>query len=585
MFLRVFQEFINKFAKRYKPKLFILIVSSTIAACFEFAGLSLIYAFVLLLSKQNLNIPFLAQTWLHQSQTATALWLGVFVSIIYITKDLFMIVHINFQNSLLADISNEIFKKNYTKFISQNYAETRKLSSSDKFKILDNSITTTVNSFCGSVLSLFANSIVALAILLYLFVKFQTNALIISIFVVAIWYFENKYLKYKAKKHGELLHYAERRKYNFVLSTINAQKDIIIYNKKNSFEKNGCGLQKEYSKQKKIITTNSQLPTYLTEIGIMGSFALFVTLLLAKNSNAALLSANLATAAAIVIRLVPAINKTQYSLQAINSSKFEVQWFCKTISELYEDKIQKDTNKQMPFKDCIRFKNINFCYQKEFFAIKNINFEIKKGEFIGITGPSGSGKTTLFNIICGLLPPHSGTIEIDEIKLNNENIKEWQNNISILSQEFSLPLETIRQNVALEPNCNNKNKEKIVEALKQANIYDEINKDIEKNTHELSSGQKHRIALARVFYFNRDVIMLDEATSALDAKSEDEISKSIEKLKNKKTIIAIAHRLKTLKNCDKIIYMDKGLIIDIASFDELKEKHKAFNNLVKLSKF
>ncbi len=586
MFIGVFFDFINNFAKNYTSKLLVLVLSSTIAACLEFAGLSFIYIFVALLTKNSIYLPILSQYELFQSKEGVTLGLGIIVAIIYILKDLFMIIHINFQNSLLTKISNDIFKKNYARFISQNYLKTRKIPLSDKFKILDNSITSVVNIFCGSVLSLFANMFLAFSIILYLFIKFQINAIIISIFIFTIWFFENKYLKYKAKKHGEMLHYSEREKYNFVLSTIDSQKDIIIYNKKNAFSKKAYELQKNCSNQRKIVTINSQLPTYLTEISIMSTFIIFVALLLIRQCDLTYLAASLATIAAIVIRLIPAINKTQFCLQAINASKVEVQWFCNTIKTLYKEPPVQETEKKMPFQNIIKFDNVNFSYEKNTPALKNISFEIQKGEFIGITGSSGSGKTTLFNLICGLFSPDEGRILIDNICLNNKNIKKWQNNISILSQEFSLPFNTVWQNITLEPDCNHKkDNSKIIQSLKFANIYNEIDGNIEKNANELSSGQKHRIALARAFYFDRELLMLDEATAALDVKTEDEIGKSIEKIKGKKTIIAIAHRLKTLKNCDKIIYINNGKIIDIGTLNQLKEKHASFEKMIELSGF
>ena len=588
MFIGVFVNFINTFAKEYRFKLLILSILSIIAASFEFIGLSLIYTFVILLSSNSLTLPYqLSSLSLFKNPTTTAMFLGVFVALIYIFKDLFMIAHINFQNSLLAKISNSIFKQNYKKFISQNYFQTKNLSGSDKLRILDTSISAIVNGFIGGVLSLLVNSIVALAILLYLFVKFKLIAIIIGIFVFFIWQFENKYFKTKSKKHGELLHFSEREKQNFVLSTINTQKEIIIYGKENDFEKIACKLQEKYSKQRKIISVNAQLPTYFTEIGVMGTFILFVVLMLTKNYDGAHLSASLATIAAIIIRIVPAINKTQYCMQSINTNKIEVEWFINTISSTFGNKnYEKFTDLKMHFKEQIKLENIDFCYEKDKYALKNINFTIKKGDFIGITGASGSGKTTLFNIILGLFKVKKGRVIIDKTALNQNNVRMWQNNISVLSQEFSLPFNTVWQNVTLEPDCKaEKNTDKIIQALKLANIYDEINRNLEKNTKELSSGQKHRIALARAFYFEREVIMLDEATSALDSEAENQISKSIEDLKGKKTIIAIAHRIKTLKNCDKIIYINKGEIIDIDTFDQLKNKHDSFRRLVELSQF
>lgn len=583
MFIADFFDFIDTHAKKYRTKLAMLILSSTVAGCFEFAGLSLIWIFVLLLTKNSIEMPFFH----FNNSSKVALFLGIAVAIIYILKDIFMIAHINFQNMLLADISDSIFKKNYSCFISQNYLTISKIAPSDKLRILDNSLTTIINGFLGAVLSFFANSIVALGIISYLFIKFRATAIIIGLFIFTIWYFESKYFKNRSKLYGEKSHIAERNKHNFTLSTINAQKDIVIYNKRNNFTKEAYKLQKISSYQKRKIQTNLQIPTYITEIGVMGAFVLFVVLMLLNNHTNAELGAGLAALAAVILRIVPNINKIQNCIQGINSTKAELIWFKNMTSPIYNNTENTfHTNEKLPFEECIEFTNVNFCYEKENYALKDVNFKIYKNEFIGIIGPSGSGKTTLFNLLCGLFEPYSGEIKTDNKILKQNDIKLWQNNISILSQDYSLPFNTVWQNVALEPNAKaNKDEGRITEALKAANIYDEIQNNIFKNVNELSCGQRHRVALARVFYFNRDIIMLDEATSALDVQTENEISKSIESIKGKKTIIAIAHRLTTLKNCDRIIYMNKGKIVDIGTFLELENKHPTFKELIKLSQF
>ena len=583
MFIADFADFINTYAKKYRPKLVFLVLSTTIAGCFEFAGLSLIWAFVLLLTKNSSNIAFFHNT----NQTQTALFLGILVAGIYILKDIFMIIHINFQNRLLEDIINNIFKKIYSGFISQNYLTIRNIPPSDKLKILDTSLNYVVNDFAGGVLMLFANSIVALGIISYLFIKFNSTAIIIAAFIFTVWFFENRYFKSRSKVLGDAMQAAERNKADFTLSTLNAQKDIIIYNKRKIFSDEAQKLQKIFSKQRRKIRTNLQIPTFVTEIGVMAAFVLFVVLMLLNNRTNAELGAGLAALAAIILRITPNINKIQNCFQLINATKAELKWFNEVTSKFYVKTASfRDTDEKFPFKNLVELENVTFCYEKNKPVLKNIDLKINKNEFIGIIGPSGSGKTTLFNLLCALFEPNSGKVKIDGVILNPNMVKMWQNNISILSQDYALPFKTIGQNVTLEPNFDiNKDKKDIIEALKFANIYDEIQGDIEKNVNELSCGQRHRIALARVFYFKRNVIMLDEATSALDVQTEDEISKTVEAIKGKKTIIAIAHRLKTLKNCDRLIYMDNGKILGVGTFKELEDKFPEFKKLIKLSQF
>lgn len=588
MFITVFIDFINTFAKKYKFKLFTQVILSLIAAGFEFLGLSLIYGFVILLSEKTTTLPFISQMP-AQMQGKTALIIGVLVALTYILKDVFMICYTKFQNLLLADMSDYIFKNNYSCLMGQNYFFTRQISQTDKLRILDGSITYIMTSFVGSVLSLFVNIVVAFGILSYLFIKFKYVAVIISVFIFLIWFAENSYFKKQAKKFGELFHKAKGIKTEFLLSTVNAQKDVIIYNKENSFTQKAYRVQQEYSRYNRIINTNHAMPTYFTEIGVMSTFVLFVVLMLINNAHGAQISAGLAAVAAVILRIVPTINRTQGCLHLINSSRHETLWFMDIVKSL-QNNMQNiiKSDKKLPFNDSICLENLNFYYDSQTHALKDINFTIKKGEFIGILGSSGSGKTTLFNTICALFLPQSGSIKADGIIIDNKNAKMWQNNISILSQEFSLPFNTVWQNITMEPNKEkgyNDNFNNIKQALISAGVFDEIEGNLEKNVQELSCGQKHRIALARAFYFDRELIMLDEATSALDVESEDEISKSINAIKGKKTIIAIAHRIKTLKNCDRLIHMEESKIVGIGTLEELLEKDARFKKLIELSQF
>ena len=588
MFIGVFIDFINTFAKEFRFKLSFLLILSLIAAGFEFLGLSLIYSFAILLSTNKTPIPIFNALNIQNSPKLLLL-LGLMVAFTYIFKDVFMILYIKFQNGLIAKITNKIFEKNYKLFIGQNYLLTSKILKSDKQRILSESINIIMNDFVGSVLSLIVNLIVAFGIILYLFVKFKTTAVVISAFIFTIWLIESKYFKTKAKKYGESLNIADRKKQNFTLATIDSQKEVIIYDKENDFANVASRIQKQYTKCKSSMNTNRAMPTYFTEIGVMSTFVLFVILQLVNNPDTDALGAGLAAIAAVILRIVPTINKTQNCLYGINSSKYEAQWFLNTIKSInITNSIQEKITTPLIFEDKIAFLGVNFYYEYNKEVLKNIDFEIKKGEFVGITGLSGSGKTTLFNLICGLLKPCSGEIKIDNTTLDNKNTKMWQNNISILSQEFSLPFKTIWQNVVFEPDenkINNYNFEKIKLALKNAGLGEQIYNDLKKNPSNLSCGQKHRIALSRAFYFERNIIMLDEATAALDVEAENEISKTLEQIRGTKTVIAIAHRIKTLKDCDKLIYIDNGKIIDIGTLEHLYKKHPSFKHLVDLSKF
>jgi ABC-type bacteriocin/lantibiotic exporter with double-glycine peptidase domain len=237
------------------------------------------------------------------------------------------------------------------------------------------------------------------------------------------------------------------------------------------------------------------------------------------------------------------------------------------------------------FQDSIEFKNICLRYpNRHQNSLSNINIKINKGEKIGIIGKSGAGKSTFLDILLGVLQPTSGTVLIDGKEIN---INHWKHYISYVPQHIAMLSDTITKNIAfgVEKNINI---EKIQDIIKIVGLSEVINNLPDKlNTHigfhgsSFSGGQKQRLGIARALYFERDVLILDEATSALDLNTEKEISDKINQLQSSKTLIIAAHRLSTLKNCDKIIYLQHGIIVDVGSFDELA-KHEEVADMLKL---
>ncbi len=218
--------------------------------------------------------------------------------------------------------------------------------------------------------------------------------------------------------------------------------------------------------------------------------------------------------------------------------------------------------------------------------LNNIDLEINKGEFIGIVGPSGCGKSTLIKII-DKLEQASGEIRIGGIDLSKLSRAEIAKSIALVPQTPFLVAGTIAENIAygLEENIS---PEAIAEAAKSANLEETINNlpkkynfMISEGGRNLSGGQRQRIALARIFLRKPKILILDEATSALDNTSEKHVQKEIEKLKEEynTTIISIAHRLTTLQNCDEIIVIDKGKIVQRGTFSELSDTPGIFQDM------
>ena len=233
---------------------------------------------------------------------------------------------------------------------------------------------------------------------------------------------------------------------------------------------------------------------------------------------------------------------------------------------------KKDHKNQELIFSNLELKRVSYKYPgSKNFVINNGNISIKAGESIGIIGKTGSGKSTLINLLMGLLKPTEGSLEINGINitddLNEGVLVNYRKNISHVPQSIFLNNVTILENIAFGEKVLDINFEKVIEACRASRIYDFI-KSTEKGFYstvgergiKISGGQLQRIALARALYKNKKILILDEATSALDNETEKEVINSIKNFDPNLTIIAIAHRLSTLCDYDRILKVSNGKI-------------------------
>lgn len=288
----------------------------------------------------------------------------------------------------------------------------------------------------------------------------------------------------------------------------------------------------------------------------------------------------------VIIYLV----KNMFSFIATIQSKFnginralpylEIMLAYQAATEQHQER--SSGNKPFKFSGSLKIQDITFTYSEAHSNILSaVSFSIQKGEMLGIIGPSGAGKTTLVDILLRLLKPQKGIIMIDDIDIDSISLGSWRKNIGYVSQDVFLINDTVEANIRFY--SNSVSQDDIIATSKMANIYDFIeelpkkfNTLVGERGVKLSGGQKQRIALARALARKPSILILDEATSALDNESEALIQKSINDLKNKITVIIIAHRLSTVMNSDKIIVLDNGKVIEIGTPQELIKNQDSY---------
>ncbi len=237
----------------------------------------------------------------------------------------------------------------------------------------------------------------------------------------------------------------------------------------------------------------------------------------------------------------------------------------------------------------MRLSNVFLKYQgAKDFAVKNISLTVNTGEVLALVGPSGSGKTSSVDIILGIIEASEGFSEVSGVA-PLEAIKKWPGAIGYVPQDVMIANTTVRENVLLGFDPTSDFDEQVWRALKIAqldkfveSLPEGLDTKVGDRGARLSGGQRQRLGIARAMFTNPKLLVLDEATSALDGSTEASISESIQAMRGDVTIVMIAHRLSTVRAADKVVYLDKGLILASGKFDEVRNLVPDFDRQAQL---
>ena len=326
--------------------------------------------------------------------------------------------------------------------------------------------------------------------------------------------------------------------------------------------------------QAKIILINTTPNIAIQSFGIciIAFFAFYTT----KNGNMDSTLPFLGALAFGYLRISPALQQIYSSWTNLKSGQVSLSYVINFLGKPLPEYANKPIE-TMEFKDKIILENISFQYNEDLpYIFENLNLNINKGDKVGLIGTTGSGKSTLIDIIMSLLTPTNGNLKIDDIIITDKNFRSWQSHIAHVPQSIFLSDNSILENIAFGIPKSKIDYNRVIEAAKKAQIFETIDKWehkfetlIGERGVRLSGGQRQRIGIARALYKKADVIVLDEATSALDGDTETDVMKSIDLLGSDLTILIIAHRITTLKNCNVILELVNGKLIQNASYENL----------------
>ena len=456
--------------------------------------------------------------------------------------------------------------KLYQKYLYQDYIQYINGNLSDLIKNTQVEINNFI-LFCRAVLMLFVEITLIFSVLITI-IYIEPNRRCSSCYFfwdTFFFYFQITKRRIKIENERQVF---DKNISKIVLESLSGVKEIKISMKESYFKnlhlENINGRVKVSSNHQ----TFTQLPRIYLELITVFGLIIFIQIMFFKGDDSTKIITTLGIFIVATFRMIPSINRMLSSLQNLKYYSSSVEIIFNEFKDYFKTKYDNKDLISIPFSKNIKIENLTFSYKKQI-ILNDINLNIQKGDVIGIIGSSGSGKSTFIDLINGLLKPSMGEILVDGIDINKEK-NDWKKNIGYVGQDIFLIDDTIKKNIAFGI----EESEIDIKMLNEALLSSKLNAFIDTleyglNTKvgdrgiQLSGGQKQRIAIARALYSNPGFLIFDEATASLDEETEREIMKSIYDLKGDKTIIMIAHRLGTLKNCDKIFEIKQGILSPI----------------------
>ena len=567
-------DYINKtyllLSQRQRKKLFFLVIILIVSIIFELLSIGIIIpAFSFLSNSEKMNNEYVI--WLlnslgNPSKNLLIIYGLLSIVFIYLIKGVILTFSFWRQSKFISEVSYGIGNGIFKNYMNQSYNFFLWRNSAHLIRIIQMEVTQ-LQTVLLSVTIFISEISVIFSILVFLLIYEPLGAISIGLFMTTFVLLFHHFSKSKLSFWGKTRQDYDNRMAITLSQSFGAIKDIKILGRESFFVEQYESVSDERALINSKLLTLQNIPRlYLELVSIIG-LCLLIFVLMYMGERIEIILPTLGVFAASAFRLIPSANRIMSSIQNIKYAESVVSLLYKEFN--LPPILSKNENIINDFSSKISLESLSFKYSgKRDMALSNISFDIYKGETIGIMGLSGSGKSTLVDLMLGLLNPSEGKIKVDDIEISS-SLRSWHSQIGYVPQVIFLIDDTLRNNIALgiPPDLIDENA--MNNAIQSAQLFDFINSLDEKlNTMvgergvRLSGGQRQRIGIARALYNNPSILILDEATSSLDTETELGVMNAIEAMHGQRTILIVAHRLTTLKNCDKIFKIHSGKIVN-----------------------
>lgn len=578
-----------------KKSLFRLQFLVILMGLMQLVSVALILPFMTLIGdiSQLHSNSFLAELYavsgLH-SERSFVFWFGISVLVVLIIASFASIITTWRLNLFASRVGVELADKLYSYYLKKDWLFHASNSSAEFTKKIASETVRITHGILLPVIHLNSNIVLVLFLSVGI-VIFNPVVAIIGVTIFSLSYLLIfKLISLILLKNGRTLSKMYELRFRLMNEGFGGIKDILLLGRNINFIEEFIKTGKIFANSQGTNTALAHAPRYFMELVAFGSMIALVLYFFTSNSgNAAIILPILSVYAISGMKLLPAFQQIFNAVANIKANTGAFESIETDIIEAIQDiSILPNTNQHNIYPiENITLEDITFTYPgKDKPVLKNLNMSIPANKTVGIVGPSGSGKSTIIDLILGLIDPQNGQLKIDNKIINSNNNRSWQNSIGFVAQSIFLSEGTIAENIAFGVPKEEINLSQINNSIKIAkleelvkSLKDGIDTRVGERGVQLSGGQRQRIGIARALYHKANVLVFDEATSALDGTTEKKLVEAIHEFRGEKTIIMIAHRLKTIKDCELIYFIDNGTVEDFGNYDELVKKNDKFRKM------
>jgi ATP-binding cassette, subfamily B, bacterial PglK len=572
----------------------LLVVVALVASGVEVLGAALVYVLLGLVADPGgeVSLPIVGDVrdLVDADPDTLLLGLAIVMGVFFLVRALVHMGEIYLQNRAAHNMGARLATKLVRGYLAMPYAFHLSRTSADLIRNSHQAVKELVKNVFVPMIRVVAETIMVAAILVLL-VSLAPAATGLAVLVVGgasllmLWVIQPR-----LKRLGRRAHRLQRDTFGILQQSFHGIRDIKVLGRESAFVRRYEKARFALARVEYLRSTATELPKTIMELALLGFILLVFGGSILIDGGAGGTVSVLGLFAYAGLRLQPSLQRIIAGLNNLKFSSAPIEDLDRDLRQIGNLSPAPPAASALPFTRALRLQGVCFRYETGHQnALTDIDLKVEPGQVLGICGPTGGGKTTLVDVLTGLLEPTTGTVTVDGKDLR-DHARAWQRNLGVVSQMVFLTDETLRENIALGVPRSKIDDDAVNEAVDLAQLRafvdslpDGLDTVVGERGIRISGGQRQRVAIARALYQRPSVLIFDEGTSALDNTTERELMSALARLRGDHTILLVAHRLSTVKDADRIAFIEHGRLSGLGPYSELLTTNASFEQLVRES--